>query len=49
MQLGQMQREKLRFLPVCFIENIIPNVFLGDEGLQEVPLDALGPQVPAHK
>lgn len=25
------------FLPLCFIENIILNVFPGDEGLQEVP------------
>lgn len=37
MQLGQMQRGKLRFLPLRFIENIILNVFPGDEGLQEVP------------
>lgn len=37
MQLGQMQRGELRFLPLRFIENIILNVFPGDEGLQEVP------------
>lgn len=37
MQLGQMQRGKLRFLPLRFTENIILNVFPGDEGLQEVP------------
>lgn len=37
MQLGQMQRRELRFLPLRFIENIILNVFPGDEGLQEVP------------
>lgn len=28
---------RARFLPLCFIENIILNVFPGDEGLQEVP------------
>lgn len=28
---------RTRFLPLCFIENIILNVFPGDEGLQEVP------------
>ena len=37
MQRGQMQRGELRFLPLRFIENIILNVFPGDEGLQEVP------------
>lgn len=49
MQLGQMQQEELRFLPLRFIENIILNVFPGDEGLQEVPPNAQGPQVPPHK
>lgn len=31
------------------IENIILNVFPGDEGLQEVPPMCRGPQVPSHK
>lgn len=31
------------------IENIILNVFPGDEGLQEVPPMCRGPQVPPHK
>eukprot|EP00064_Thunnus_orientalis_P014091 superscaffoldBa00002402_g14132 len=33
-----MQRGEPSFLPLRFIENIILNVFPGDEGLQEVPL-----------
>lgn len=28
---------RARFLPLCFIESVILNVFPGDEGLQEVP------------
>lgn len=31
------------------IENIILNVFPGDEGLQEVPPMCRDPQVPPHK
>lgn len=49
LQLDQMQRGELRFLPLHFIENIFLNVFPEDEGLQEVPPDAQGPQVPPHK
>lgn len=36
-QLEQMQPGELRFLALRFIENIILNVFPGDEELQEVP------------
>ncbi|KAI9514649.1 hypothetical protein NQZ68_031536 [Dissostichus eleginoides] len=47
MQLGQMQREELRFLPLRFIENIILNLFPGDEGLHELRLRSPGSPLPA--
>lgn len=37
------------FAALRLIENIILNVFPGDEGLQEVPPMCRGPQVPPHK
>lgn len=39
----------LFFAPLHLRENIILNVFPGDEGLQEVPPMCKGPQVPPHK
>lgn len=32
-----MRQGELKFLPLRFVEDIILNVFPGDEGLQEVP------------